>query len=102
MNDLTWELSQDQIEFLMSKIQMTEFKYLTGEEMEFVSRICNSVRHKWDPVDVSRIMTMACNVFWTCMQVETTANKELSKKASRRISHIFKFNTKLDNKNTPR
>jgi len=86
----------------MSKIETIEFKNLTGEEIEFASKICYSVRHKFIPKDTSRIMSMACEVFWVAMRDESNTNTELSKKASKKISNMFKCNTKLDTRNTPR
>ena len=64
LSDFTWELKKGQVEYLMSNIQTTKPDKITAEEIDFASKICYSVRHKFNPEDVSRIMSMACCVFW--------------------------------------
>lgn len=102
LSDITWELSQEQIEFLMEKIETSETKSLTIEEMEFTSKICYSVRHKLSQEAISKVMSMGCRVFWRAMCDETGLNPEVSKKASQKLSSIFQCNSKLDTKGTPR
>ena len=86
----------------MAKISKAESKALTLEEIEFASKISYSVRHKLSPEETAKIMSIACTIFWRAMCEEGGSNVEVSKKASQKLSYMFKCNSKLDTRGTPR
>jgi len=94
LKDFYNELSVDQMQYMLESISNSEINTLIKEELEFATRVCNSIKR--DSVisndEKSKIISNALDIFWKAMCDDTGLSSDVSKIASKSLSSVLRDN----------